>query len=103
MIPSLLVILKATKPYQTWYTQSHVGVLTINRRECQRNNIIRQFGLRDFPPLLLKIHDSSSTPLLIILKTAKPYQTWYTPVHVGVVGINRREWQWNNIIRQSGL
>ena len=44
------------------------------------------------------IHGSSSIPpLLIILKTTKPYQIWYTPLHVGVGGINRREFQRNHI------
>ena len=53
MIPPLLVILITSKPYRIWYTPLHVGGVSINRRECQRNNIIRQFGLRAFPPPLL--------------------------------------------------
>ena len=36
--PSLLIILITTKPYQTWYSQLHVGVLVIYRREWQRNH-----------------------------------------------------------------
>ena len=40
-IPPLLVILNATKPYQIWYTQSNVGVLASNRRECKRTHVIR--------------------------------------------------------------
>ena len=52
-IVPLFIILITTKPYQTWYTQLHVGVGGIHTREYQRNNIIRQFGLRDFPPRLL--------------------------------------------------
>ena len=40
-IPPLLVILITSKPYETWYTQLHVGVLATNRRECERNYIIR--------------------------------------------------------------
>ena len=55
-IPPLLIILIKTKPYQTWYAQLHVGVVATNRRECKRNYIIRQFGLRDFPPLLLSLY-----------------------------------------------
>ena len=53
MIPPLLVILNASKPYQTWYTQSNVGVLASNRREYKRNHIKILLGLWDFPPPLL--------------------------------------------------
>ena len=45
MIPPLLVILNASKPYQTWYTQSNVGVLASNRREYKRNHIKILLGL----------------------------------------------------------
>ena len=40
-IPSapLLITLKATKLYQTWYTQSNVGVVGIYRSEYKRNHI----------------------------------------------------------------
>ena len=40
-IPPILIILKTSKPYQIRYTQSHVGVVATNRREYQRNNIVR--------------------------------------------------------------
>ena len=52
-IPPRLVILNATKPYQTWYYPLHVGVVATSRRECQRNYIKMFLGLWDFPPPLL--------------------------------------------------
>ena len=45
------------------------------------------------------IHPASS----IILITTKPYQIWYTPLHVGVVATNRREYQRNHINMLLGL
>ena len=53
----LYIILKATKPYQIQYTQLHVGVLGIHRREYKKNYVIRQFGQQNF--LLFYLFSSS--------------------------------------------
>ena len=36
-IPPILIILKTSKPYQIWYTQSNVGDIGKDKREYQRN------------------------------------------------------------------
>ena len=57
----LLIILKTTKPYEIWYTPSHIGVVATNRRYCQRNHHIKiLLGLWYFPPPLLIPLPSSS-------------------------------------------
>ena len=69
IIPPVLIILIKTKPYEIWYTPSHVGVAGTNRIECQRNYIIRYFGLRDFPPRLLRITILMSLNCVFIVRT----------------------------------
>ena len=43
--------------------------------------------------------NSMIPPLLIILITTTPYQIRYTESYVGVVGISRREYKRNYVVR----